>query len=148
MKRQIAALFVATLAGPAVGFPTLSDCAWQASAQYLAEPWGVNTATFGNGATRIAVIDTTEPTAGSYGLVILSPPYNDFGERQCMQLFGFSALSLDGMTSAYDPSIGIQMSLTGQVYLEEEAEFASAQVDIIIDQATGAIDHFITPYFN
>jgi len=89
MKRQLAALFVATLAGPAVGFPTLSDCAWQASAQYLAEPWGENTATFGNGATRIAVIDTTEPAAGSFGLVILSPPYMILANASACSSSGF-----------------------------------------------------------
>lgn len=148
MKRLVLGFIATLLAGPALAFPTLSDCGWQSSAQYLVEPWSENSATFSNGLTRIALIETVEPAAGSYGLLILSPPFSEMGERQCQVLHGFSGLSLEGMRSAYDPSIGLQLTLTGMVYRESKGEFASAQVDIIINQATGAIDHFITPYFN
>lgn len=148
MKHLFLSIWVGLLASTAAAFPVISDCEWQASARYLVEPWDEYSATFSNGATRIAIVETTEPATGSYGLLILSPPYSEMGERQCQQIFGFSALSLEGMSSAYDPSIGLQLSLTGMVYLESEGEFASAQVDIVINQETGAIDHYITPYFN
>ncbi len=50
-------------------------------------------------------------------------------------LHGFSGLSLEGMASGYSPSIGLQISLTGQV-------------DLVINQGTGDVDHFITPYID
>ena len=148
MRVLLTGLAITLSAGPAAAWPELSECGWQASASYVAEPWTDNTISFGNGATRIALIDTGEPAAGAYGLLILSPPVSEYGDRQCRVLHGFSGLSLEGLASGYDPSIGLQLSLTGQVYLEDEGQFASAQVDLIINQGTGDIDHFITPYID
>ncbi|MDG1739421.1 MAG: hypothetical protein P8L68_09235 [Paracoccaceae bacterium] len=148
MNKLVLGLIAASWATPILASPTLSECGWQASAQYLVEPWSENTATFSNGATRIAMIETVEPAAGSYGLLILSPPLNDFGERQCRVIHGFANLSLEGMTSAYDPAIGLQISVTAQVFLESEGEFASAKVDIVINQSSGEISYDVSPYFN
>lgn len=147
--RQFALACVMTLcAAPVAAFPTLSDCnTWQAQPQHLAEPWFENSVTFSNGQTRLALIDTVEPAAGAWGLMILSPPYDTFGIRQCRILHGFSGLTLEGLEAAYDPSVGLQITLTGNVYLEYEGEFANAQVDLRINQDTGDIEHFITPYF-
>lgn len=147
MKKFLIACALATTATQAAAFPTLSDCGgWQAQPQHLAEPWFENTVTFSDGQTRLALIDTVEPASGAWGLLILSPPYDDYGIRQCRLLHGFSGLSM-GSLSAYDPSIGLQITLIGSLYLEDQGEFANAQVDLTIYQATGDIDHFITPYF-
>lgn len=146
MKKLIAALML--LGSPLSAEVILTDCSdWRANAAYIAEPWFENTVTFGNGTTRIAVVDTVEPAAAAYNLLILSPPYGETGERQCRLLTGFSGLSLEGMQSGYDPSIGIYLTLTARVYLDYEGEFANAQVDVRINQATGDIEHFVTPYF-
>lgn len=146
MKKLFFGLFL--LASPAAAEVTLTECSdWRANAAYIAEPWLENTVTFGNGATRIAVIDTVEPAAAAYNLLILSPPYGETGERQCKLLTGFSGLSLEGMQSGYDPSIGIHLTLTANVFLDYEGEFANAQVDVRINQDSGDIEHFVTPYF-
>ena len=148
MRRILLGLGLALSAAPAYAWPELSECDWRSSGSYIAEPWHENSVIFGNGSTRVALIDTVEPAAAAFGLLILSPPYSEMGERQCRVLHGFSALSMEGISSAYDPSIGLQLSLTGQVYLEDEGQFASAEVDIVINQGTGDIDHFITPYID
>ena len=146
MKKLLTALMA--FGTPAAAEITLTDCGdWRANAAYIAEPWFENTVTFGDGITRVAVLDTVEPAASSRNLLILSPPYSETGERQCRLLTGFSGLSLEGMDAGYDPSIGIYLTLTAQVYLEYEDEFASAQVDLRINQATGDIEHYVTPYF-
>ena len=148
MRNVIFASVVTLACGPAIGEPALSDCDWRASAEYITEPWGENSLTFGNGATRIALIDTVEPAAGSVGLLILSPPLGETYERQCKLLDGFSALSLEGLETSYDPAFGLQLELTAQVFLEGESEFASAKVDILINQSTGDIEFSVMPYFN
>ena len=148
MIRHLLILGMALSAAPAFAWPELSDCDWRATTSYIAEPWHENSVSFGNGSTRVALIDTVEPAASAYGLLILSPPYSEMGERQCRVLHGFSAISMEGLSSDYDPSIGLQLTMTGQVYLEDEGQFASAQVDLVINQGTGEIDHFITPYID
>lgn len=146
MKYAVTTL--ALLATPVLADPVLKDCNdWRASAQYIAEPWNEMTASFGNGATRIAVVDTVEPAQAAYNLLILSPPFGQTGERQCRLLTGFSGLSLEGMEAGYDPSIGIYLTLTSHLFLDDMQEFASAQLDVRINQETGDIDYFIAPYF-
>ncbi|CAN0606350.1 unnamed protein product, partial [Ectocarpus sp. 12 AP-2014] len=88
---RIAATALATLALSSGTFvsPSLAqsvgDCDWRASAQALVEPWDApeNTRTFANGDVRLAIIDTIEPAAGAFHLIILSPPYDEVGGRQC-----------------------------------------------------------------
>ena len=146
--RRIAATLLATLTAlPVFADQLLYECGYHSSAEYISEPWYENTATFANGEVRLAVLDHVEPVSEARALLILSPPYGETGERQCRVLKGFSGLSLEGMTATYDASVGLQITLTAQVYLEDTAEFASAQVDITLNQSTGDINHYVTPYF-
>jgi len=145
---KLALIPIALFASPVLAEPVLTDCNdWRASAEYVAEPWDEMTATFGNGATRIAIMDSVEPANAAYNLLILSPPFAPTGERQCRLLTGFSGLSLEGMEAGYDPSIGLYLTLTSQLFLDDISEFASAQLDLRINQETGDIDYFIAPYF-
>ncbi len=147
MKKIIAIAFAALAAAPLSADQLLYECGFHSSAEYISEPWYENTATFANGEVRLAVLDHVEPVSEARALLILSPPYGETGERQCRVLKGFSGLSLEGMTAAYEPTVGLQITLTAQVYLEDNAKFASAQVDITLNQSTGDIYHFVTPYF-
>ncbi|MDG4951587.1 hypothetical protein NLM59_11715, partial [Weeksellaceae bacterium KMM 9724] len=54
-----------------------------ASAGNIVEPWEDNTRTFSNGKTRLALLDTIEPAAGSFHVLVLSLPLNELGDRQC-----------------------------------------------------------------
>ena len=111
IRTTLSALALLALALP-VAAQTVEECDWRAAAQALIEPWEENTRTFANGDVRLALTDVIEPAAGAFHLVILSPPFDELGGRQCRVVSavgstGFAGLTLVGMTSAYDPSIGL-----------------------------------------
>ena len=124
----------------------VSDCDWRASAYALAEPWEANTRTFSNGKTRLALLDTVEPAAGAFHILILSPPYDELGERQCKVVsaqgsVGFYGIDFAGLQAQYDPAIGLGFAIPGQVY-EPESMSGSVPMYLLItlNQATGQID--------
>ena len=121
----------------------VGDCDWRASAANLAEPWEGNTRTFANGAVRIAVIDTVEPAAAAFHLMVLSPPYDELGLRQCRLVsagggHGFATLSLDGMEAGYDPATGLTFVLASGRYTAEGLVLPTT-LSVTVNQATGQI---------
>lgn len=118
-------------------------CDWRASAENLAEPWDRNSRTFANGAIRIAVLDTAEPAAAAFYLLILSPPADELGLRQCRVLSrteqtGFGGLSLDGAVAGYDPARGLTVALPAVNYGDDGLPLP-ATLRVMINQATGLI---------
>ena len=142
MKWLVSALMV--LAAP-VAAQEISECDWQASAQALVEPWEDNSRTFANGDVRLAVLDTIEPAAGAMHLLVLSPPYDELGGRQCRVIshgdgVGFAAIYFSELEAGYDPAVGLTFKVPAQIYLPEESFTNSARLDFSVNQATGAID--------
>lgn len=138
----------AALASPALISPalaqTVEECDWRASAQALVEPWEDNTRMFANGDVRLAVSDVIEPAAGAFHLIILSPPFDELGGRQCQIVsangsIGFAGLTLDGMTSAYDPAIGLTFTIEAGAYDPDTGGTLPRTLTITLNQATGAI---------
>lgn len=124
---------------------SIGDCDWRASAQALAEPWEENTRTFSNGKTRLALLDTVEPAAGAFHLLILSPPLNELGERQCRVIsydgtVGFSNIEFSALEADYDPSKGLSFTLPVQFYHGGIADFTYGWMFLTLNQATGQID--------
>ena len=66
-----------------VAAQTAIPCGWQARADAIVEPWAENTATFANGAVRVALRDTIEPAACAAYLLITHPPLDEVGGRTC-----------------------------------------------------------------
>lgn len=137
-----AALFAAFTA-PASA-QTVEDCDWRASLHAMAEPWEESTRTFANGDVRLAVTDVIEPAAGAFHLIILSPPYDELGGRQCQVIsasgsIGFSGLTLDGMTSAYDPATGLTFMLQAGAYNPETGGTIPQALTVTLNQANGEI---------
>lgn len=125
-------------------------CDWQASSQALVEPWEDNTRLFANGKVRIALLDTIEPAAGAFYLLILSPPYDELGGRQCRvigasQSIGFGGLSLEGMQAGYDPSLGLTFALNANRYDPETSLFPPVKLMVNLNQSTGDIAAIIVP---
>ena len=117
---------------------------YRSSAFAIAEPWDANTRLFAKGEVRLAVTDTIEPAAGAFHLVILSPPYDEVGGRRCALIsaeggIGFGSLTLDGMTAAYDPAVGLQFRLTAKRWLPDTDSYADATLNVTLNQATGAV---------
>lgn len=121
----------------------VAKCDWRGAAQAIAEPWENNTATFANGAIRLAVMDLQEPAAGAMHLLILSPPHTELGERQCRVVsadgsFGFAGLSLVGATTSYDPAAGLTVSLPAKRWSAGDI-FTDTWLHVTVNQASGAI---------
>ena len=123
---------------------SVETCDWRASAANLAEPWEENTRTFANGAVRVALVDTLEPAAGAYYVLVIAPPYDELGLPQCRLIgygggMGFSGMTFDAMDSGYDPSVGLILSLPAQRYNADMADFEGGVLSFAVNQATGEI---------
>ena len=134
------AFFLAALAAPA-GAQEAVPCDWAARADGIVEPWEAHTATFANGDVRLALIDTVEPAAGAFHLLILSPPLNELGERQCRTLgmagMGFAGLDFATLEAAYDPARGLVFTMAATRYDGEAV--VPAMLEFSLNQATGAV---------
>ena len=120
----------------------LNPCDWRASAEMLIEPWGEHTVEVED--IRIALIDTGEPAAEAFHLLILSP--DPEGRRQCNLLsathdVGFGAIDFKGIEVADVPD-GIMLAIStfffndghGSVDLENPV-----YLHLIIDPEAGTI---------
>ncbi|MDA7430511.1 hypothetical protein PGB28_18780 [Primorskyibacter aestuariivivens] len=145
--KGLAALTALVLAAP-LSAQAVSDCDWRASALALVEPWEDNSRTFSNGQTRLALTDTIEPAAGAFHIVILSPPYDELGGRQCKVVsldgsIGFSGVEFGAMNANYDPSVGLIFDLPVQVFDAPSGGFVSNWLNLAVNQATGQIDAWL-----
>lgn len=125
----------------------VADCDWQARADAIVEPWDENSASFANGAVRLALMDTVEPAAGAFHLLVLSPPYDEIGARQCRTIglgggMGFSGADFGTLSAQYDAEIGLIFALEA-AYLEDGVDFVSTTLIFTLNQATGAIEAFL-----
>lgn len=117
---------------------------FRASAENIPEPWEANSRSFANGAVRLALIDTVEPAAGAFHLMILSPPYDELGGRQCRLVgagagMGFAGLSFEGLSAAYDPARGLTWTLPVRHFDPVTAGFRDGVLSVTLNQATGQI---------
>lgn len=136
-----AAFGVCALAGTAQA-QQVADCDWQASSAALVEPWEAHTQTFSNGDVRIALLDTIDPAAGAFHILVLSPPYEELGNRQCATLgmepgFGFAGVDFSTLTADYDPSVGLIFEIWVQVFDGDTNQ--PAMLRFTLNQATGDI---------
>lgn len=148
---RLIALILTLLAASAASAQSVNTCNdYRASAQNIGEPWEQYTRTFANGAIRAALLDTTEPAAGAFYLLILSPPYDELGLRTCVVIgdgsngdIGFYGMSFDQLRADYDPATGLTLLVPVNLYAPETGGFDEALLGVTINQATGTI----TPFF-
>lgn len=123
---------------------TLSECDWQSSAQNLPEPWEAHTRSFANGNVRLALLDTIEPAVGWAWLMVLSPPEQDWGGRQCrllgLESAGFAGMDFSSLTAEYDPAIGLMFSVNVQWYDFALGQARPASLWFSLNQSTGEIN--------
>lgn len=122
----------------------IEQCDWVSSARNIIEPWEQNTRLFANGNVRVSALDTVEPAAGAFHLLVLSPPYDEVGSRQCNIVsmatgIGFSGLNFESLKASYDPKVGLTFTIGVQVYLSDAASFANRVAQFTLNQATGEI---------
>lgn len=116
----------------------------EARAQNLMEPWDENSRSFSGGRTRLAVLDTIEPALGAFYVMILSPPFDPLGARQCRvvglsQAMGFARIRFDALASAYDPLSGLSFDLPVEVYDAAQDAPVPKRLRLSVNQASGEI---------
>lgn len=141
MKYLIAAFCL--LAAP-VAAQQAVDCDWQSSARNIAEPWDENTQTYANGNVRLALLDTLEPAAAAFHLLILSPPYTELGDRQCRVVslsdgLGFYSLDFARIDAGYDPKTGLTFRMPIRLYSQQDHGSDPAMLTVTLNQSTGDI---------
>ncbi|MEM6382880.1 MAG: hypothetical protein AAF739_09415 [Pseudomonadota bacterium] len=144
IRVAVTAALTAFLTTPAQAV-TVAECDWRASAQAIVEPWDVFSRTFANGDVRITLTDTIEPAAGALHLVILSPPLDELGGRQCKVVSadgssGFAGVLFEDMTSDYNPTTGLRLTMDVQVFNATTDTFQPRSLAVTINQASGAVD--------
>ncbi len=141
-------LCLSALAAPAIAQDVM-PCEWQSSARNVVEPWAENTRTFANGDVRLINIDTVEPAVGFAYLMILSPPYDELGDRQCAVIgaapgIGFAGLDFDSLEAGYDPAVGLVFDMVVRGYDPETGATPRKFLNVTLNQATGAIGAVVT----
>ena len=118
---------------------------WQASARNLIEPWDQATRTFANGKIRIALLDTVEPAAGAFYLMVISPPYDELGSRSCHLVaeqggsMGLAGVYFGGTEASYDPARGLTIRIPVQRVDIASGGYYDTVLSITINQATGDV---------
>lgn len=119
-------------------------CHWQTSARNIVEPWEDNMRTFANGEVRVVNLDTVEPAVGFAYLMIISPPRDVMGARQCQvigaaQNIGFAGLDFDTLSASYDPATGLLFEIVAVVYDPATDTMPRRFLNITLNQQTGDI---------
>lgn len=123
-------------------------CDDKALADAIVEPWEEHTRTFANGAVRVALLDAIEPALGAFYLLVLSPPYDDMGQRQCQMIgfdggVGFTMLDFSSLGAAYVPARGLEIQLLGRIAVPEYDFTNPVNLWVIVNQASGEISTFM-----
>ncbi len=119
-------------------------CAWQATGANIAEPWEQNSRSFAHGKVRIALLDTIEPAAASFYILVLSPPYDEAGGRQCVLVTadgggGFGAVDFAALKARYDAAVGLVISVPVTTAHPGLGAPTPQMLRFSVNQATGAI---------
>lgn len=144
---RLAALLA--LAAAPVSAQEVIPCDWQASAQAIIEPWEDNSRAFANGAVRLAALDTVEPALGWAYLLVLTPPFNDLGDRQCRVVaqtkdLGFAGIDFSSLKAGYDPATGLTFQLTVS-QSPNGVDLLDRTMTVTVNQSTGAVTAWLPP---
>ncbi|MFV0300337.1 MAG: hypothetical protein ACK5IP_05570 [Paracoccus sp. (in: a-proteobacteria)] len=146
MKHALTGLLLLATPGMA---QSVGECTELASARNLQEPWEETTATYANGDIRVAVLDSIEPAAAAVHLMILSPPRDEIGDRQCRLVSlapadggvptGFLAIDFAARSASYDPARGLVLRLPVEAFVPETGTGDRVEMTVIINQSSGGV---------
>ncbi|MBA4490735.1 hypothetical protein [Paracoccus sp. S1E-3] len=144
MKLALAALL---LAAPAAA-QSVGDCGDWTLAEYLPEPWEDHIATYAEGRIRVAVLDTMEPAAAALHLLVISPPLDETGGRQCKVVSlsggggrptGFLNLDFGAREASYDAARGLVLAMPVEAYDPVNGAAVQRELTVTVDQSSGRI---------
>ncbi len=138
-----AVLALAALPGVAAAEPLVRDCdSWIASARNLSIPYEDAIREYGNGEVAVMSMAVDEPACCGAHLMVLYPEFPDEPFRACRivttpEEMGWGRLDLAETVSAYDPSIGLILSIPASVF--DGQEFQPFTLRVVINRATGTV---------
>jgi hypothetical protein len=141
--RHACALLTALLLGtPAFAEPAVGDCeGWQANARNV--DWTQPSPTYAEGAIRLVALDTVEPAAAAYHVLVLMTGAG--GAEQTCQLVsaelegaGFAGLDLARAVSSYNPATGLTVTLPVTQMLAT-GDLASTPLLLLVNQSEGTV---------
>ena len=113
-------------------------------ADAIAEPWEKNTKSFSNGKIRVAVLDTYEPAAASWHLLVISPSGMDEGDGRACHVVseskgtGFGGIDFATLKTTYDTKKGLLLTFTYRTNIDGYPD-KGRLAKIRINQATGQV---------
>jgi len=122
----------------------INPCDGRASATNLVEPWQQNARVFADGTVRVALIDTVEPAAAAFYVMVISAPLDVLDIPQCRLLgatdgLGFAALDFAAMKLSEDPAGGLSFEIPAEVI--RDTIFVPVVMRFTLDQVSGDIDY-------
>ena len=146
MIRPLALLscVVAFSCPPMAQAQTVAECDVRSMSEFLVEPWEHYSHSFSNGLVRLAVLNTNEPAAGAEHLLILSPPFDDMGNRQCRIVshtdgMGFAGLYFRDMEVVQDAAPGLSVTIPAQGFDLARGFAQAGMLTVTLDQVTGDV---------
>lgn len=144
--RGAAALMAAALTLVPASLPAqvVTPCGDGPRADSIPEPWEQNTATYAEGNIRLTAIDTVEPAAAAFYLMILTPPLDELGLRRCLLVgqaegSGFFGMDFARRTAAYQAGRGLGVTVPIRTYDPTTGDGVPAELTLIIDQSSGKV---------
>lgn len=140
------------LAAPAAA-QSVGDCGDWTVAQNLPEPWENHTATYAEGQIRVAVLDTMEPAAAAMHLLVISPPLDEAGGRQCKVVSlsggegrpsGFLNIDFGAREASYDPARGLVLSMPVEAFNPGTSAGEQGELTVTINQSSGEVTAEVT----
>lgn len=123
---------------------SVTPCAEGPRADQIAEPWEDNIATYAEGKVRVAAIDTIEPAAVPFHVMILTPPLDEVGGRLCRMVSqspgaGFFGLDFTRREAKYVQGRGLVITVPVTEYDTVTEDGVAALLTIDVDQSTGKV---------
>lgn len=122
--------------------PAVGDCqGWQANAANV--DWSQPSPTFAEGAVRLVALDTEEPAAAAFHVMVLMPGDAEFGQlcylvSNDLEGSGFAALDLARAVTSYSPATGLSVTMPVGV-IAANGDVENIPMLLIIDQSAPSV---------
>ena len=142
MRLVLTALAASALLSAPVAGQVLRDCdTWEANARNLMMPPDVSVRRFADGDVRVIGLDTSEPACCSAHLLVEyfveSEPFPLCTLVSAQDGLGFSGLRMEDLAAAYDPAVGLVLTLPAGRY--DGSASVMSPLTVVVNRATATV---------
>jgi hypothetical protein len=131
------ALSVALAAPAAAQSTTSCPQTWVSSVQWIPEPWADWTRLYDDGRVRLVIVDTGEPAAEAWNVIVLVTNWYDTGFPPCTVVPGFGGARLSA-EEAGRTGRGYRIPFIGRV--DEGGDWVDRTFHLTLVDASGTIE--------